>query len=327
MRGRPACSLRCGGALPAVCDAGAPCLRSSVRDSAPGLITYGIAAVHTFVSGSPVPTVFVAFSNWIDCTAGEAVVAELAPELVPMLSALEMPANFVPVTNAVLSEMQRRGVARDQLLTALRRMGEDMPCASVAMLQLAHQQGVDVRVLSDCNTVFIDHILTGARVHGLVKQVLTNTASFEKAPPAAEVDTMWSDGSASPTSVLDIGAKPASHKLVVRPRFDYQHGSHGCPLCPANLCKGQELEALRAALPYQRVIYCGDGANDLCPALALSSSDVVLARQGFTLEKLIAERSQLEDDSERVVAQVRVWRDHSQLLQIVSELISPAGLQ
>ncbi len=45
------------------------------------------------------------------------------------------------------------------------------------------------------------------------------------------------------------------------------------------LVQGQELEALRAALPYQRVIYCGDGANDLCPALALSSSDVVLARQ------------------------------------------------
>ena len=68
-------------------------------------------------------------------------------------------------------------------------------------------------------------------------QVLTNTASFEKAPPAAEVDSMWNDGSASPKSVLDVGAKPASHKLVVRPRFDYHHGSHGCPLCPANLCK------------------------------------------------------------------------------------------
>ena len=45
------------------------------------------------------------------------------------------------------------------------------------------------------------------------------------------------------------------------------------------LAQGQELEVLRAALPYQRVIYCGDGANDLCPALALSPSDVVLARQ------------------------------------------------
>ena len=67
--------------------------------------------------------------------------------------------------------------------------------------------------------------------------MLTNTASFDKALPAAQVDSMWSDGSASPKSVLDVGAKPASHKLVVKPRFDYQHGSHGCPLCPANLCK------------------------------------------------------------------------------------------
>ena len=29
-----------------------------------------------------------------------------------MLTAQEMPANFVPVTNAVLSEMARRGVSR-----------------------------------------------------------------------------------------------------------------------------------------------------------------------------------------------------------------------
>ena len=89
---------------------------------------------------SPAPTLFWPLKIWIDYTAGEAVVAELAPELVPMLSALEMPANFVPVTNAVLSEMQRRGVARDQLLTALRRMGEDMPCATVAMLQVSPAQ-------------------------------------------------------------------------------------------------------------------------------------------------------------------------------------------
>ena len=44
--------------------------------------------------------------------AGERLVEKLAPELAPMLTALEMPANFVPVTNAVLSEMARRGVSR-----------------------------------------------------------------------------------------------------------------------------------------------------------------------------------------------------------------------
>lgn len=45
------------------------------------------------------------------------------------------------------------------------------------------------------------------------------------------------------------------------------------------MVQGQELEALRAATPYQRVVYCGDGANDLCPSLALASTDTVLARK------------------------------------------------
>lgn len=80
-------------------------------------------------------------------------------------------------------------------------------------------------------------------------------------------------------------AKPAAHRLVITPRHDERGGSHGCPLCPANLCKGQELEALRAAHPYRTIVYAGDGANDLCPSLALSPSDVVLARKVWNPER------------------------------------------
>lgn len=87
---------------------------------------------------------------------------ELAPELAPMLTALEMPANFVPVTNAVLSEMARRGVSRDKILATLRAMGSELPLGTLRMLQWAQRTGIDVRVLSDCNTLFIGHILTGA---------------------------------------------------------------------------------------------------------------------------------------------------------------------
>lgn len=36
-----------------------------------------------------------------DFDCGERVVEELAPELLPMLKTLEMPANFVPATNEV----------------------------------------------------------------------------------------------------------------------------------------------------------------------------------------------------------------------------------
>ena len=87
---------------------------------------------------------------------------ELAPELAPMLATLQQPANFVPLTNAVLAEMARRGISRDKILTALRAIGSELPAASVQMLQWAFRRGVDVRIISDCNTVFINHILTGA---------------------------------------------------------------------------------------------------------------------------------------------------------------------
>lgn len=78
-----------------------------------------------------------------------------------MLTSIEMPANFVPMTNAVLSEMARRGIARDQILATLRRMGGELPEASLQLLQWAARAGIDIRILSDCNSLFIGHILTG----------------------------------------------------------------------------------------------------------------------------------------------------------------------
>lgn len=47
-------------------------------------------------------------------------------------------------------------------------------------LQWAGGAGLDVRVLSDCNSVFIGHMLTGARVSSIVSEVITNFASFQR---------------------------------------------------------------------------------------------------------------------------------------------------
>ena len=41
--------------------------------------------------------------------------------------------------------------------------------------------------------------------------------------------------------------------------------------------------------------------------------------QGHALEKLIAARAKRTDESERVVAKVGIWRDHSELLEMVQE--------
>ena len=82
-----------------------------------------------------------------------------------------------------------------------------------------------------------DHPLAmaaGAKVNTLVKSVTTNVASFERAPStpydSAEDLMQWEGSKGAP--------RPASHRLVVHPRHNEDRlGSHGCPLCPANLCK------------------------------------------------------------------------------------------
>lgn len=141
-----------------------------------------------------------------------------------------------------------------------------------AALQWAHQQGIDMRILSDCNSVFISHMLTGAKVNTRVQEVITNLSSFVRCQPSTnsqdspaqsprEADSAHSDAESStgtPDKVqsASMGAESAnrstwhtasgetaggmvaaSHRMVVQPRHDWTASSHGCPLCPANLCK------------------------------------------------------------------------------------------
>jgi hypothetical protein len=261
--------------------------------------------------------------------SGERLVAELAPELVPWLASLEQPANFVPITNEVLKEMARRGVSRDKLLTTLQLLGAELPGATLRMLQWVKKQQLPVKVLSDCNSVFISHILMGARLHGHVGEVITNAAAFEKVAASEVEDAGVGLGITSSIRKAPAGA---SYKLVVQPRHPATAAPHGCPLCPANLCKGAELNRLRhggrgaaheqhlctASRSYGRIVYCGDGANDICPALTLGSNDVVLARAGHALAKYATAAA--EDLSlQQFAARVYIWESHEQLAKLVKE--------
>ena len=58
-------------------------------------------------------------------------------------------------------------------------LGNMFVSASDACLaQWTKQQGMDMRVLSDCNTTFISHMLSGAKADSLVSAVHSNPARF-----------------------------------------------------------------------------------------------------------------------------------------------------
>jgi pyridoxal phosphate phosphatase PHOSPHO2 len=63
------------------------------------------------------------------------------------------------------------------------------------------------------------------------------------------------------------------------------------------------------------VVYAGDGANDICPALTLGPSDVVLARRGYSLGNFF------EGGQTPARAKVQLWQDHEELLQLIRGLV------
>lgn len=161
-----------------------------------------------------------------------------------------------------------------------------------------------------------------------VTEVITNAASFEKVAAVDMEDACIGLGSRS-------GSRKASgYRLVIQPRHPESSAPHGCPLCPANLCKGTELHRLRygagatanssgqqqtlCSSSYGRIVYAGDGANDICPALSLGENDVVLARAGEALAKYAAAAA-ADAGLQQIKARVFVWDNHHQLAKLVKE--------
>lgn len=245
----------------------------------------------------------------------------MAPDLLRMWMSVKQPQNFIPMTNAIFGALQRRGITAGAIERTLLKMGRiEFPRQSAELLRDAHTRGVKVVVLSDCNDWLIQLLLRAAGCATYVSAIITNTALFTHA-------SHFDDTTPPPASASRDLADP-SLRLAVFPRHPWDKPPHGCPYCPANLCKGAELSALRSANPTAPVVYCGDGANDYCPALRLAEGDTVLARKGFALDTLIQQsmgdavcRGSALGGLGPFRADIRSWTDHEDLRGMVEDLI------
>lgn len=59
-----------------------------------------------------------------------------------------------------------RNLCCHQILTTLHGMGRELPHSSISMLRWAAQAKVDVRIISDCNSTFINAMLVGTHPLG-----------------------------------------------------------------------------------------------------------------------------------------------------------------
>lgn len=145
-------------------------------------------------------------------------------------------------------------------------------------------------IISDSNSVFIDQILEVKGYKELIDQVFTNPAK-------------WQDG-----------------ELLIEPF----HDQDTCKLSTRNLCKGQVMEeyldtCAKNGKKFSFKAYVGDGKNDFCPSLRLSESDLVFAREGYSLQKEIEKSNQDDNPDEKIKAQVCVWKSGEDILKKMKE--------
>jgi len=151
-----------------------------------------------------------------------------------------------------------RGYSREQILAAMDNI-KIAPPITAACRAIFNSENADAIVISDANTLCIKRILRANGMAEMFKDIVSNPTFFDN------------------QGLLKI---------------DYYHRDHGCPRCPANLCKTKALAPYK--MGYDKIVYVGDGDNDICPSLSLSANDVVVAREGLELAKHVNDSGQLK---------------------------------
>lgn len=161
----------------------------------------------------------------------------------------------------------------------------------VTLLKRLRDTGtVDTIVISDSNSEFIKFWCDYNGVSPYINRIFTNQAHFTS------------------DDVLKI--KPYHHQLE-------------CKLSSENLCKGSVLEDYVRAqfdehrIVYDRIFYVGDGHNDICPVLRLSTCDFGMARKGYSMQKELENQK----DNADLKATVKVWTDGHELNELIFQNI------
>jgi pyridoxal phosphate phosphatase PHOSPHO2 len=106
----------------------------------------------------------------------------------------------------MMMEFHSHGKTIEDIETVLHRIPINQRI--IYAIKSAHALGCDLRIVSDANTFFIETFLKHLGIRECFSEINTN-----------------------PGYVNQEG------RLRILPYHDFNKASHGCPLCPSNMCK------------------------------------------------------------------------------------------
>ncbi|KAJ3186491.1 hypothetical protein HDU85_007311 [Gaertneriomyces sp. JEL0708] len=245
----------------------------------------------------------------IDEDSDRFIYKQLSEELLEKLYRLHCTVQWTDLMAQLQLDLKDRGIKAEQVLDTLRQIPFNPSVAQA--LSLAKRHGAEMIILSDANTLAIAEISKANGISEYFSRIITNPAHIDD------------------EGVLRIQRLTAA-----------DGPQHNCPNgCAVNICKGQELmQFLEASGPYERVVYVGDGRNDLCPASKLRSTDFVLPRTGHALANILGSEGEDDDaptdidpikklpasSKRKVSAQIKFWKTGEDLYNVVEELFKTA---
>ncbi|KAM9560591.1 putative phosphatase phospho1 isoform 1-T1 [Salvelinus alpinus] len=162
----------------------------------------------------------------------------------------------------ILAYIAEQGVTEDSIRSKVEQIPPTPGLLTLFQYLQSRKQDFELVVVSDANMYFIEAWLERAGARHLFHRIFTNPASFD-----------------------------AQGRLALLPFH-----AHGCQRCPDNMCKQvivreylARRQQERGGCPFQRVFYVGDGANDICPMLALGPRDTAFPRRHFPMHRLLQE--------------------------------------
>ncbi|KAL4290882.1 hypothetical protein GQ457_14G006820 [Hibiscus cannabinus] len=225
----------------------------------------------------------------IDCDSDNWVVDELGfTELFNQLLPT-MPWNSL--MDKMMGEIHARGKTIDDIVEVLKRT--PIHPRIVPAIKSAHALGCELRVVSDANMFFIETILENLGLRECFSEIDTNP-----------------------------GVVDDEEKLRIFPHHDFTKSSHGCSLCPPNMCKGMVIEKIQASFEgKKKIIYLGDGSGDYCPRLKLGEADYMMPRKDFPVWDLICRNPVL------IKAEIHGWSDGEELEKVLLQIIDTVAVE
>jgi len=180
----------------------------------------------------------------------------------------------------------------------------------VDTVKQANANGAHVAIVSDANHFYIDSFLNMHGLKGMVTEIHTNRS------PVEIIEMEMEQAEAEPGS-------EKIHKEVIRIKpYHSEDLSHGCELCPPNMCKGKIVDELIARFTPSQICYVGDGSGDFCAATRLRDVDTLLVRNDKNYRSALGlvKRIEREKDNYTIKAEIVHWTQGEQVLNTMNRV-------